>query len=119
MSKIIPYDTLARQQHLSFLKHKTREYREREDYMLGLRRLLFQVEGQLRQAEMQQLELFQQMIEHFDLPLKFPDLGDRFAFQELFRTDPFLNVLQELFSGKISEEDCLRKISELRPADQG
>ena len=29
MSKIIPYSTLLRQQHVSFLRHKNREYQER------------------------------------------------------------------------------------------
>jgi hypothetical protein len=115
MSKVIPFHSLVRQQHLSFLKHKAREYRERQDYLLELRRLLFQVEAQLRQAEFQQLEIFQQIIEHFHIPLKFPDLGDRVGFQHLFNTDPVLAALQNMFTGKISLEDCLQRIIELHP----
>ena len=40
MSKIIPYSTLLRQQQVSFLRHKHREYQEREEYLQGLRNLL-------------------------------------------------------------------------------
>ena len=70
MSKIIPYSTLLRQQHVSFLRHKHREYQEREEYLMGLRKLLFQVEGQMRQGELQQLEVFREMAEHFKVALK-------------------------------------------------
>jgi hypothetical protein len=115
MSKVIPYENLVRQQHLNFLKHKTREYRERQDYLLELRRLLFQVEAQMRQAEFQQLELFQQIIEHFQIPLKFPDLGDRVGFQQLFNSDPVLGALEEMFAGKITPEDCLQRVAALHP----
>jgi hypothetical protein len=115
MSNVIPFGSLVRQQHLSFLKHKAREYRERQDYLLELRRLLFQIEAQLRQAEFQQLEIFQQIIEHFQIPLKFPDLGDRVGFQQLFNTDPALAALQNMFAGKISIEDCLQSIIEMHP----
>ena len=113
MSKIIPYQTLVRQQHLSYLKHQSKEYRQREDYLLRLRRLLFQVEAQLRQAEMQQLEAFQQIADHFQIPLKFPDLGDRLGLQESFRTDPLLLILQEFFAGRLSAEECLQRLSAL------
>ena len=84
MSKVISYSTLVRQQHLNFLKHKDREYREREDYLGGVRKLLFQVEGQMRQAEIQQLEVFREMAAHFKIPLNFPDLGDRVGLQDAF-----------------------------------
>ena len=60
---------------MSFLRHKHREYQEREDYLMGLRRLLFQVEGQMRQAEIQQLEVFREMAGHFKVDLKLPDWG--------------------------------------------
>src|SRR5512139_1443615 len=56
MGKVIPYGDLARQHQLNVLAHKRREYREREDYLAGLRKLLFQVEGQMRQAEIRQLQ---------------------------------------------------------------
>ena len=113
MSNIIPYQTLVRQQHLSYLKHQSKEYRQREDYLLRLRRLLFQVEAQLRQAEMQQLEAFQQIADHFQIPLRFPDLGDRLGLQESFRTDPLLLILQEFFAGRLSPEECLQRLSPL------
>ena len=113
MSKIIPYATLARQQHVSFLRHKEREYREREDYLLGLRKLLFQIEAQMRQAEFQQLEVFREMVAHFKVPLQFPDLGDRVAFQEIFTTNPFLTTLKELFAGRLTPDECYEKIAAL------
>ncbi len=114
MAKVIAYDILARQQQLNFLKHKGREYREREDYLVNLRKLLFQVEGQMRQAEFAQLEVFRDMAAHFNLPLAFPDLGDRVGLQELFSTHPFLKTLQEYFAGRLSPEDCLQRINEIR-----
>ena len=114
MSKIIPYSTLLRQQHVSFLRHKHREYQEREDYLMHLRKLLFQVEGQMRQAEIQQLEVFREMATHFKVALKLPDLGDRVGLQELFATDPFLNILKEFFAGRLSAEACGEKILALQ-----
>ena len=114
MSKIIPYSTLLRQQHVSFLRHKHREYQEREDYLLGLRKLLFQVEGQMRQAEIQQLEVFREMAGHFKVDLKFPDLGDRVGLQEVFATNPFLTALKEFFAGRLTAEECCEKILALQ-----
>jgi len=114
MSKIIPYSTLLRQQHVSFLRHKDREYREREDYLGGLRKLMFQVEGQMRQAEIQQLEVFREMAGHFNINLKFPDLGDRVGLQEVFATNPFLIALKEFFAGRITAEECSEKILALQ-----
>ena len=113
MSKVIPFSELARQQHLNFLNHKRREYQEREDYLLRLRRLLFQIEGQMRQAEIQQMDLLQQMAAHFHIPLKFPDLGDRVALQTFFADHPFLIALLEFFGERLSTEDCLGKIQGL------
>ena len=114
MSKIIPYSTLLHQQHVSFLRHKHREYQEREDYLLGLRKLLFQVEGQMRQAELQQLEVFQEMAGHFKVDLKFPDLGDRVGLQEVFATHPFLLALKGFFAGRLTVEECCEKILALQ-----
>jgi hypothetical protein len=114
VSKIIPYDTLARQQQVSFLKHKSREYREREDYLVKLRKLLFQVEAQMRQAEFQQLQVFREMAEHFKVPLPFPDLGDRVGLQEIFASHPFLGALKEFFAGRLSAEECYEKIAPLQ-----
>ena len=114
MSKIIPYSTLLRQQHVSFLRHKDREYREREDYLMGLRKLLFQVEGQMRQAEIQQLEVFREVAGHFNIALKLPDLGDRVGLQETFATNPFLLALKEFFAGRLTAEECCEKILTLQ-----
>jgi hypothetical protein len=114
VSKIIPYATLVRQQHMSFLRHKSREHQERQDYLLKLRKLLFQVESQMRQAELQQLEMFREMAAHFKVPLQFPDLGDRVGFQEFFASNPFLITLQEFFGGRLSDEECCEKILALQ-----
>ncbi len=114
MAKVIAYDSLARQQHLNFLKHKSREYREREDYLNRVRKLLFQVEAQMRQAEIQQLEVFLEMADHFKLPLSFPDLGDRIGLQRFFASNPFVVALQEYFAGRLSAEDCYQRITALQ-----
>jgi hypothetical protein len=114
VSKIIPYATLARQQHLSFLRHKSREYREREDYLLKLRKLLFQIEAQMRQAEFQQLDVFREMAAHFKVPLQFPDLGDRVGLQEIFANHPFLTTLKEFFAGRLTADECYEKIIALQ-----
>ena len=114
MGKVIPYSDLARQHRLNLLAHKRREYREREDYLVGLRRLLFQVEGQMRQAEMQQLQVFQDLSQSLKIPLEFPNLGDRVALEEFFATDPFLLILKEFLAERLSAEECLERITELR-----
>jgi hypothetical protein len=114
MGKVIPYGDLARQHRLNLLAHKRREYREREDYLVGLRRLLFQVEGQMRQAEMQQLQVFQDLSQSLKIALEFPNLGDRVALEEFFATDPFLLILKEFLAERLSAEECLERITELR-----
>jgi hypothetical protein len=114
LSKIISYRTLARQQHLNFLKHHNREYQEREDYLARSRKLLFKIEAQMRQAEVLQLEACRRIADHFRFPLAFPDLGDRLGLQELFATNPFLVALQAFFAGRITAEECYRKILELK-----
>jgi hypothetical protein len=114
VSKIIPYSTLLRQQHVSFLRHKNREYQEREDYLMRLRKMLFQVEGQMRQAEIQQLEVFQEMAGHFKIALKLPDLGDRVGLQEVFATNLFLTALKEFFAGRLTIDECCEKILALQ-----
>jgi hypothetical protein len=114
MSKIIPYANLVTQQQVNFLKHKSREYREREDYLLKLRKLLFQIEAQMRQAEFQQLDIFRDIAAHFQVPLHFPDLGDRVGLQEIFATHPFLTALQEFFAGRLTADECSAKIAALK-----
>jgi hypothetical protein len=111
VSKIIPFSQLAKAQHLNFLEHKRREYREREDYLQRLRRLLFQIEGQMRQTEVQQLDLLQQAAKHFSIPLKFPEQGDRLGTQRFFAENPFLFILMEFFAERLSAEECLEKIN--------
>ncbi len=119
MSKVISYSTLARQHQLNFLSHKAREYREREDYLLRLRKLLFQVEAQMRQAEIQQLEVFREVAGHFKIPLPLPDLGDRLGMQQFFAANPFLQALQDYFNGHLSAEDCLQRIGALKAGQSG
>jgi hypothetical protein len=114
MSKVISYRALARQQQLNYLKQKDREYREREDFLGRTQKLLFQLEAQLRQAEMQQLEVFRELAAHFKIPLKFPDLGDRVGLQRWFATDPFLQILQAFFADRLSAEECHLKVMELQ-----
>jgi hypothetical protein len=121
MSKIIPYRVLVQHQNLNFLEHQRRQYREREEYLAGLRKLLFQIEAQLRQAEIQQLELFREAAAHFQIKVAFPSLGDRPALQEFFASDPFLGTMQEFLAGRLTAEDCYRKILALKgeaPAPQ-
>jgi hypothetical protein len=110
VSKIIPFSQLAKAQHLNFLEHKRREYREREDYLKRLRRLLFQIEGQMRQTEVMQLDVFLQAAKHFQVEMEFPSQGDRLAFQRFFVENPFALVLTEFFAGRLSAEECLEKI---------
>ena len=114
MSKIIPFDQLARAQHLNFLEHKRRDYREREDYLARLRRLLFQIEGQMRQAEVLQMEIFLQSAKHFQVNVEMPIQGDRLAMQRIFTENPFLSSLIEFFAGRLTAEDCLGKIDLLK-----
>jgi hypothetical protein len=112
-SKIIPFSTLSRQQHLHYLKRQAREYREREDYLLRLRRLLFQIEAQMRQTEMQQLEGFLEIAAHFKFPLALPDLGDRLGLQQFFSSHPFLVPLQDFFAARLTADECLQQIMAL------
>jgi hypothetical protein len=114
VSKIIPYSTLARQQHLNFLQHKKREYQEREDYLQRLRKLFFQIEAQMRQAEILQLDLFRQIARHFAMPLEFPSLGDRFAMQQFFAENPFLLTLTEFLAGRLSAPECYERLMNLK-----
>lgn len=116
MSKVIPFSQLARAQHLNYLEHKRREYLEREDYLARLRRLLFQIEGQMRQAEVLQQDLYLQVARHFHLDLVFPSPGDRLALQIFFVENPLLRTLTDFFQGKISAEECLARIQALGEA---
>ncbi|MDD2904012.1 MAG: hypothetical protein PHU44_16420 [Syntrophales bacterium] len=114
MGEVISYTDLVRQHQISLLEHKRREYREREDYLGRLRRLLFQIEGQMRQAEMLQLQVFRDLAEDFKIPIAFPDLGDRVALQEFFLNDPAMLIFKEFLAERLSAPDCLEKLAELR-----
>lgn len=114
MGEVISYTDLVRQHQLSLLEHKRREYREREDYLGRLRRLLFQIEGQTRQAEMMQLQVFRDLAEGFKIPVDFPDLGDRVALQEFFNSDPVILIFKEFLIERLSAKDCLERLIELR-----
>ncbi|MFZ5452968.1 MAG: hypothetical protein ACOZF2_14010 [Thermodesulfobacteriota bacterium] len=113
MGEVISYTDLVRQHQLSLLEHKRREYREREDYLGRLRRLLFQIEGQMRQAEMLQLQVFRDLAECFKISVDFPDLGDRIALQEFFANDPAMVIFKEFLAERLSAKDCLEKLKEL------
>jgi hypothetical protein len=119
MSKIIPFDQLARAQHLNFLEHKRRDYQEREDYLARLRRLLFQIEGQMRQTEVQQLDVFLQSAKHFQVDLELPVQGDRLAMQRVFVENSFLAGLSEFFTGRLTAEECLEKIDLVKEEQAG
>ncbi len=119
MSKIIPFDQLARAQHLNFLEHKRRDYQEREDYLARLRRLLFQIEGQMRQTEVQQLEVFLEAAKHFQVNVELPIQGDRLAMQRAFTEDLFLASLSEFLTGRLSAEECLEKIDRIKEKQGG
>ena len=114
MGEGISYTDLVRQHQLSLLEHKRREYLEREDYLARLRRLLFQVEGQMRQAELLQFQVFRDLAESFKISIDFPNLGDRIALQEFFANDPAMLIFKEFLAERLSAKDCLEKLTELR-----
>jgi hypothetical protein len=68
----------------------------------------------MRQAEIQQLEVFREVAGHFTIDFKLPDLGDRVGLQEVFATNPFLAALKEFFAGRITAEECSEKILALQ-----
>jgi hypothetical protein len=119
VAQIIPYQTLVQQHHLHLLEHLRRQYREREEYLLRLRRLLFQIEGQMRQAEIQQMEIFRQIFTEFHLPLEFPSLGDRIALQEFFTTNPIMVTLTEFLAARLTLEECYQRLLELAEKNWG
>lgn len=110
MSKVIPFSDLSRLQHLNFLERKRREYQEQEDYLRRLRKMLFQLEGRMRQAEIQQLELFQQTARHFGLNTKLSGLMDRLQMHQAFADSPLLTILQDFFTGRLTPEECYQHL---------
>ncbi|MGQ9922105.1 MAG: hypothetical protein ACUVRZ_12375 [Desulfobacca sp.] len=110
MSKVIPFNELSRQHRLNLLEHKRREYQERENYLNRLRKLLFQVEGQMRQAELEQMELYRAVLAGFDLQVNFPNLGDRIGLQRLFREHPALTALTAFLEERLTPEECYERL---------
>ncbi|MFP3867489.1 MAG: hypothetical protein ACLFUU_04895 [Desulfobacteraceae bacterium] len=114
MNKVIEFSQLARQQQLHLLEHKRREFQEREDYLARMRRLLFQVEAQMRQAELEQYELYRQILENFQIDVDFPDLGDRVGMQALFAEHPALLTLTQFLEQRLDAEECYHRLKELQ-----
>jgi hypothetical protein len=113
VSKIIPFSELTRQHKLQLLEHKRREFREREEYLTRLRKLFFQVEAQMRQAELEQFDLYQQIMDEFQLEVRFPSLGDRVGLQRLFTEDPSLVALTEFLEERLDPEECYNRLQKI------
>jgi len=114
MSKVIPFSELNRQHKLQLLNHKRQEYQERENYLARLRKLLFQVEAQMRQAEMEQFQLYHAILDNFHLGITFPNLGDRVGLQQLFTQHPALTTLTDFLEEHLTPEQCFEKLEQLR-----
>ncbi|MBW1918137.1 MAG: hypothetical protein JRI57_09005 [Deltaproteobacteria bacterium] len=114
MSKVIQFSEMARQQQLHLLEHKRREFQEREDYLGRMRKLLFQVEAQMRQAELEQYELYRQLLENFQIEVNFPNLGDRVGLQRLFAEHPALLTLSQFLEKRLDAEECYNRLKELQ-----
>lgn len=120
MSKVIPFSELSRQHRLNLLEQKFREYTERQRYLDRLRKLLFQVEAQMRQAEAEQLALYHDLLSAFDLQVNFADAGDRLSLHRLFQENPILSTLVSYLEGYISTTECYERLMQLKekPADK-
>ncbi|AEB09424.1 hypothetical protein [Desulfobacca acetoxidans] len=119
MSNVIPFSELSRQHKLHLLDHKRREFQERELYLNRLRKLLFQVEGQMRQAEMEQIELYHVIIDEFQLDVPFPNWGDRVGLQRLFKEHPALVTITRFLEDQLDAEGCFDRLTEMKkPADR-
>ncbi len=116
MSKVIPFSELSRQHKLNLLEHKKREFQERELYLNRLRKLLFQVEGQMRQAEIEQMELYHTVLDGFQLEVAFPNWGDRVGLQRLFKEHPALVTITEFLEERLSPEECYDRLLKLKNA---
>ncbi len=117
MSKVIPFSELSRQHKLNLLDHKQREFQEREAYLARLRKLLFQVEGQMRQAEVEQMELYHAILDEFQLAVEFPNWGDRVGLQRLFKEHPALIAITEFLESRLSPEECYQRLLKLKTPD--
>ncbi len=114
MSKVIPFSELNRQHKMQLLNHKRQEYRERENYLGRLRKLLFQVEAQMRQAEMEQFTIYQQILENFQLAVRFPNLGDRIGLHQVFTEHPALTALTDFLEERLTAEECFARLEDIR-----
>ena len=114
MSKVIPFSELSRQHKLNLLDHKRREYQEREIYLNRLRKLLFQVEGQMRQAEIEQMELYHAVLDDFQLEVVFPNWGDRVGLQRLFKEHPALVSITEFLEERLASQECYERLMKLK-----
>lgn len=118
MSKVIPFSELARQHQLHLLEHKRKEYRERENYLMRLRKLLFQVEAQVRQAEIEQFALYQEILDNFQIKVDFPNLGDRVGMQRLFTEQPALAALTQFLEDRLDTEECYTQLKKIQEAQK-
>ena len=114
MSNVIPFSELSRQHKLNLLDHKRREFQERESYLHRLRKLLFQVEGQMRQAEIEQMELYHAVLDDFQLEVAFPNWGDRVGLQRLFKEHPALVTITEFLEERLAPEECYERLMKLK-----
>ena len=118
MSNVIPFSELSRQHKLNLLDHKRREFQDRETYLNRLRKLLFQVEGQMRQAEIEQMELYHAVLDDFQLEVVFPNWGDRVGLQRLFKEHPALVTITEFLEERLAQEECYERLMKLKETDQ-
>ncbi len=114
MSKVIPFSELSRQHRLNLLEQKMREYTERQRYLDRLRKLLFQVEAQMRQAEAEQMDLYHALLTAFDLQVNFAEAGDRLSLHRLFQENPILRTLMYYLEGYITTMECYDRLMQLK-----
>ncbi|MBM4287527.1 MAG: hypothetical protein FJ135_05155 [Deltaproteobacteria bacterium] len=114
MSNVIPFSELSRQHKLNLLDHKRREYQDRELYLNRLRKLLFQVEGQMRQAEIEQIELYHAILDDFQIEVPFPNWGDRVGLQRLFKEHPALVTISEYLEERLAPEECYNRLMKIK-----
>jgi hypothetical protein len=114
MDNVIPFSELTRQHKLNLLDHKRQEYKERELYLNRLRKLLFQVEGQMRQAEIEQVELYHAVLDDFQVEVVFPNWGDRVGLQRIFKEHPALVTITEFLEERLTPEECYDRLMKLK-----
>lgn len=114
MDNVIPFSELTRQHKLNLLDHKRHEYKERELYLNRLRKLLFQVEGQMRQAEIEQVELYHAVLDDFQVEVVFPNWGDRVGLQRIFKEHPALVTITEFLEERLTPEECYDRLMKLK-----